>query len=48
MGFLPLAACKRAWIQGARSEGDERHIIQYVKEIEQAQRSKAPYYAPAV
>jgi len=23
MGFLPLVACKRAWIQGARSEGDD-------------------------
>ena len=32
--------CKRAWMKGARSKGDERHITQYVKETEQAQRRR--------
>ena len=27
MGFLPLVARKRAWIQGARSEGDDGILI---------------------
>ena len=48
MGFLPLVVRKRAWIQGARSEGDEGIFDNMSMRPNKRKAVDMPYCAPVV